>query len=221
MQKLFCEEKRKLWFLAVVSLLIAVIAYPFLPEQIPFHFDSTGRVDRYGGAWTIFLMPAVIVFLILSAEIARNLDPKKQAYQKFSKQYYGIHFIVSLLFIVLEIYIIAVSVGIEVLNINHLMPFVMGILFMALGNSMPKFKHNYFCGIRTCYTIANEEVWFRTHRFAGKLWFVGGIAMMLTVFLPTNVIMIAFLVIVGVIAIIPVIYSYFVYQRIERNKKER
>jgi uncharacterized membrane protein len=203
--------------IAIIALLIAVIAYPFLPEEIPLHFGINGEVDRYGGAYTIFLMPGIIIFLIVSAELVRFIDPKRQSYALFSKQYYGVHFLVSLLLVLFEIYIITASVGIQVKNINHLMPVILGILFLVLGNSMPKFKQNYFCGIKTCYTLANEDVWFMTHRLAGKLWFLGGFGMILTIFLPTNAIWIALIIITAIIVIVPVLYSYFVYQRI--NKK--
>ena len=217
MRTLFRQENYKTWLIAIISLLLAMIAYPFLPEEIPFHFGPTGEVDRYGGTWTIFLIPAVIVFLIVAAELFRFADPKKQSYDKFSKQYYRVHFLASLLFILMEIYIIAVSVGIEVMNINHLIPAVIGMLFLVIGNSMPKFKHNYFCGIRTCYTLTNEDVWFMTHRFAGKLWFHGGFGMILTVFLPTDATMIVFIIIVVALTIIPILYSYFSYQRINNK----
>ncbi len=217
MRTLFRQENYKTWLIAIISLLLAMIAYPFLPEEIPFHFGPTGEVDRYGGTWTIFLIPAVIVFLIVAAELFRFADPKKQSYDKFSKQYYRVHFLASLLFILMEIYIIAVSVGIEVMNINHLIPAVIGMLFLVIGNSMPKFKHNYFCGIRTCYTLTNEDVWFMTHRFAGKLWFLGGFGMILTVFLPTDATMIVFIIIVVALTIIPILYSYFSYQRINNK----
>lgn len=217
MKKLFHQENYKLWMIAIIALLIAAIAYPFLPQEIPFHFGVNGEVDRYGGPWTIFLMPVITMIFIASAELFRIIDPKRQSYAKFSRQYYGVHFLICLMFILLEIYIIAISMGIELTNINHLMPAFIGILFLVLGNSMPKFKHNYFIGIRTCYTLANEDVWFMTHRFAGKLWFLGGFGIILTVFLPTNVIWIAFIIITAIIIIAPVLYSYFVYQRM--NKK--
>ncbi|ABX40567.1 SdpI family protein [Lachnoclostridium phytofermentans] len=217
MKKLFHQDNYKLWLIAIIALLIAIIAYPFLPAEIPFHFGANGEVDQYGGPWTIFLMPAIIIILIVLAELLRIIDPKRQSYAKFSRHYYGVYFLISLLFMFLEIYIIAMSFGIEVMNINHLMPAIIGILFLALGNSMPKFKHNYFCGIRTCYTLANEDVWFMTHRFAGKLWFLGGFCMILTILLPAKANWIVSFIIVAILGIIPVLYSYFAYQRI--NKK--
>lgn len=217
MRKLFRQENYKIWSIAVISLLVAMIAYPFLPQEIPLHFGGNGEVDRYGGAWTIFLIPALIIFLIVSADLFRFIDPKKQSYAKFSKQYYRVHLLASILFLLLEVYIIAVSVGIEVMNINHLIPAVIGILFLVIGNSMPKFKHNYFCGIRTCYTLENEDVWFMTHRLAGKIWFLGGFGMILTVFLPTSATMIVFIIIVAILTMIPILYSYFAYKRIVKK----
>lgn len=212
MNKIFKHENKKLWVLFVVTLLIALISYNYLPEIIPIHFDVSGNVDNYGNRLFIFLEPFIILFMIITAEVARNVDPKKNAYDKFNKQYYMIFFLVSLLMLVIELYTIAFSLNMKIFNINIIMPFAVGLLFAIIGNSMPKFKQNFYAGIRTSWTLADDDVWFKTHRLGGKIWFIGGILMMISVFLPDVLKTIVFFTVVALIVLVPIIYSYIIYK---------
>jgi uncharacterized membrane protein len=212
MNKILKHENKKLWVLFVVTLLIALISYNYLPEIIPIHFDVSGNVDNYGNRIFIFLEPFIILFMIITAEVARNVDPKKNAYDKFNKQYYMIFFLVSLLMLVIELYTIAFSLNMKIFNINIIMPFAVGLLFAIIGNSMPKFKQNFYAGIRTSWTLADDDVWFKTHRLGGKIWFIGGILMMISVFLPDVLKTIVFFTVVALIVLVPIIYSYIIYK---------
>ena len=55
----------------------------------------------------------------------------------------------------------------------------MGLLFVVIGNYLPKARRNYTIGIRLPWTLANEENWNRTHRIGGFLWVIGGILMII------------------------------------------
>ncbi len=214
MNRIFRHENIKTWILFAVTLLVGLISYNYLPERIPIHFDAAGNIDRYGGRISIFLAPAVIAAMTLLAEFVRNVDPKRNAYNKFNKQYYMIFFAVSLLMFMIQLYTIAISMNIEILNISIIMPVAIGMLFTVIGNSMPKFKQNFYAGIRTSWTLSDEEIWFKTHRFGGKLWFIGGILMMVTAVLPKNMNFIVLPSLALVLGLLPVIYSYVIY----RNK---
>lgn len=211
--KFFKQENIKLWILFAVTLIIGLVSYSYLPEQIPTHFDIAGNVDDYGGKIQIFLAPLIILFMIISAEVARNVDPKKSAYSRFNKQYYLIFFLVSILMLCIQLYTLAYSFNIKVINISILMPFAVGLLFTIIGNSMPKFKQNFYAGIRTSWALSDEEVWFKTHRFGGKVWFIGGILMMVSSILPDNIKMIAFFGIIMILTIVPTVYSYIIYKK--------
>lgn len=212
MSKIFKRENIKLWILFAATLIIGLVSYSKLPEQIPIHFDAAGNVDNYGGRIYIFLEPAVILFMIITAEVAKNIDPKKSAYNKFNKQYYLIFFLVSILMLLVQLYTLAYSLNIKTLNISILMPFVVGLLFTFIGNSMPKFKQNFYAGIRTSWTLSDEEVWFKTHRFGGKVWFIGGIIMMISSILSSSLKMWIFFCTVAILAIAPMVYSYVIYK---------
>lgn len=211
--KIFKQENIKLWILFLVTIIIGLVSYRYLPEQIPMHYDIAGNVDRYGGRIQIFMAPLIILFMIIVAEAARNIDPKKNSYNKFNKQYYLIFFIVSLLMLGIQLYTLAFSLNMNVVNISLLMPFAVGLLFTIIGNAMPKFKQNFYAGIRTSWTLSDEEVWVKTHRFGGKIWFVGGILMMVSSILPDNIKMIAFFGIVILLSLVPIVYSYVIYKK--------
>ncbi|WP_312701405.1 SdpI family protein [Sedimentibacter sp.] len=212
MNKIFNQDNFKIWIVFIVSLLIAIVSYGYLPDRIPIHFDAVGNVDNYSGRIGIFLGPAVNLFMIIIAEITRNIDPKKSSYEKFNKQYYLLFFLVSLLMLVMELYTIAFSLNMKIFNINAIMPFGVGLLFTFIGNMMPKFKQNFYAGIRTSWTIADSDVWYKTHRLGGKIWFVGGILMMVSAILPTPLKMILFFTVTAVLIIVPVVYSYVIYR---------
>lgn len=213
MNKIFKHENIKLWILFAITLIIGVISYSYLPEQIPIHFDVKGNVDNYGGRINIFLAPAIILFMIIVAEVAKNVDPKKNAYNKFNKQYYLIFFLVSILMFGIQLYTLAFSMNIKIFNISILMPFAVGLLFTIIGNSMPKFKQNFYAGIRTSWTLTDEEVWFKTHRFGGKIWFIGGILMMVSSILPDYFKTKVFFGVVILLIVAPMVYSYIVYKK--------
>lgn len=216
MNKIFKQENIKLWILFAVTMLIGLISYNYLPEQIPTHFDVAGNPDDYSGRIFIFLEPLIILFMIVGAEIARNVDPKKNSYSKFNKQYYLIFFLVSLLMLGVQLYTIAFSLNMKILNISILMPFAVGLLITIIGNSMPKFKQNFYAGIRTSWTLSDEEVWFKTHRLGGKVWFFGGILMMISSILPDFYKTKVFFGIIIIMSLVPGIYSYVIY----KNKKK-
>ena len=61
---------------------------------------------------------------------------------------------------------------------------LVGLLFIVIGNYLPQCKPNYFVGIKTPWTLSNEEVWRKTHRFSGKVFVVLGVIMILSIFAP-------------------------------------
>jgi uncharacterized membrane protein len=94
---------------------------------------------------------------------------------------------------------------------------IIGLLFAFLGNYFKTIKPNYFIGIKTPWTLENEEVWKKTHELGGKLWFVGGLLMALTFVLPNNIQFYTFMGITAVITIIPILYSYRIFNKIKNQ----
>jgi uncharacterized membrane protein len=101
------------------------------------------------------------------------------------------------------------------IDISSFVFVAVGLLFMVMGNVLGKVRKNFFLGIRTPWTLASDEVWAKTHRLGGWCFVIAGILMALMgVIMPPSAMPWAFGVIVA-IALIPVVYSYFAYRRIE------
>ena len=86
-------------------------------------------------------------------------------------------------------------------------------MFLLLGNYLPKIKQNNTLGIKISWTLTNEENWNKTHRFAGKVWVIGDILMLLSLFLPSRVMIWFALCIIVVVMVLPVAYSYRIYRQ--------
>ena len=89
-----------------------------------------------------------------------------------------------------------------------------GVLFVVLGNYFKTIKANYFIGIRTPWTLENESIWKETHKLGGKVWFVGGLLIIIcSLVLANDVNFKVFMGITIIIALIPVVYSYLLYRK--------
>ena len=101
--------------------------------------------------------------------------------------------------------------------------FFFGVMFLVLGNHMPKIRQNHTLGIRVKWTLENEENWNATHRFAGKVWVAGGLLCMVCAMLHNlELVVVAFVLILLVMALVPTVYSYRFYRRqLEAGKVEK
>ena len=86
----------------------------------------------------------------------------------------------------------------------------------TLGNYFKTIKPNYFIGIRTPWTLENEEVWKKTHLFGGKLWFIGGLLIfILSLIIPDNYSFYVLITVTVIISILPIIYSYLEFKKLK------
>ena len=94
----------------------------------------------------------------------------------------------------------------------------MGLLFLFIGNIMGKVKPNFFMGIRNPWTISDPDVWNRTHRLGGGLFFLAGLVTVISaVLLPEAVTFAVLMTGVLVAALVPTAMSYLWYKRIPGN----
>lgn len=98
--------------------------------------------------------------------------------------------------------------GIEEISIS-----LFGVLFVIIGNYLPKCKMNSTIGIKIPWTYSSEENWNKTHRFGGKVWVLCGLFMICTIFMPTNIGGIVLISLFLVMIIVPTVYSYHFYKK--------
>ena len=104
-------------------------------------------------------------------------------------------------------------------DLAFFMPAMLGVMFIFIGNYLPKVKQNRTLGIKISWALNNEENWNKTHRFGGKVWVVGGLILLLSIFLPLKVMVWVVVCVIAALAIIPIVYSYFILQTAYKRKE--
>ncbi len=201
--------------LPILAILFAPITYLLivwkrLPDQLPAHWNLDGEVDRYGPKYYLVLLGIGIYLLLL---ILPKIDPRKKNYDLFSISYYKLRIAIILFFGVISSLIITKSLGYNI-DLDRIILIGCILLFTVLGNYMGTIKPNWFIGVRTPWTLESETVWRKTHLLAGRLWFwMGLILLFISIFLPKDILNLTFFISVIIMVIIPVVYSYIVYQK--------
>ena len=192
----------------LLPVLAGVILWDQLPAQMPTHFNAAGEVDGWSSkAFAVFGLPMILVAAEWLCMVGTSMDPKKKGHPE--KVVKLVLWIIPVLSIVMHVITYAVALGREV-RVEVIMPLLMGVIFIIIGNYLPKCRQNYTIGIKIPWTLVSEENWNRTHRMAGKLWVAGGIATLLTAFLGGFAIFIG---IVVLMAFVPFIYSYLLFRK--------
>jgi uncharacterized membrane protein len=208
---------KKHWYfflLIIISAGISLWAYPRLPEEVPIHWNFSGEVDGYASKlFAVLFGPIFLTWIYGILFGVSKIDPRKENYEKFAGAY-RIFVNASLtFFVVIHIAVIFSGLGYDV-NMDWIANIGLGLLFIILGNYMPKVKANYFMGIRTPWTLANETVWARTHRFGGKVFFIGGIIMIVSAFAPSSIRAVLLIASIVCIVLVPTVYSYVVFKKV-------
>ena len=194
--------------ITLIPIIIGLILWDKLPDQVPIHWDINGNVDGYTiKTQAVFAMPLVLVAFHWICALGTSLDPKKQNIN--DKLLTLVLWIIPIISLLCNSMVYATALGHKV-SVEIIMPLFMGMLFVIIGNYMPKCKQSYTMGIKLPWTLNDEENWNKTHRLAGFLWVIGGVIIMATSFL--GVFWLAFVVLVPMV-IVPTIYSYFLYKK--------
>ena len=90
---------------------------------------------------------------------------------------------------------------------------LLGLLFMLIGNYLPKCRRNFTLGIKVKWALCNDENWNMTHRFGGKVWVLVGLALLILAFIPEQVFFVTFLPVLLVMIFAPILYSYLYYRK--------
>lgn len=213
MKKWFSEHKKAI-ILSVLGtllpMLIGCILWNKLPENLNIHWGTDGVADGFGGKGVaVFVMPAVLAALHLLCLLITACDPGQKNQNK--KALGLIFWIMPVISMVSCSVIYAGSLGREI-DLTLILPFLLGIMFVAIGNYMPKMKRNFTMGIKLPWTYGNEENWNKTHRLAGKLTVAAGVVVVFTAFFPVEWMFAVILALALLICVVPAVYSYRLYK---------
>ena len=192
----------------MLPMLAGIILWNQLPEKIPSHWNAAGEIDGWSSKpFAVFGISLILLAAQWLCVLGTGTDPKKNNHPQ--KVLHLVLWIIPVLSVVLHTVTYAVALGKEV-RMEMVMPVLIGLVLAIIGNYLPKCKQNYTIGIKIPWTLNSEENWNKTHRFAGRLWVVCGLGIVLTGFFGGFWI---FLPIVILMVLAPFIYSYMLHRK--------
>lgn len=196
--------------LSLIPLIITLVFWDRLPDQVPIHFDLDGNANGYGPK---LLTPLINLGLYALLLIIMFIDPKKENYFRFMKIYNKLRIVLIVFFVAVSSIIIFISMGYNI-DTNRLFLIGIPLLFTLVGNFLINIKPNWMVGVRTPWTLASENVWRKTHRLTGIMWFWSGLVCLVLGFLiePWYAYRILFGFVVGT-SLIAIVYSYIAFKK--------
>lgn len=194
--------------LTILPILIGVFFWNRLPDVMATHFGANNEANGFTSkAFAVFGLPLILLAAEWFGALATSHDPKKQNISP--KMFAFVLWIVPVVSLIGAATIYPYNLGYQI-DITFIAELLLGVIFIVVGNYLPKARQNYTIGIKIPWTLANEENWNRTHRLAGYLWVIGGILMViaaLTGIAKTQWMIAVFF----VLAIVPYVYSYWLH----------
>ena len=195
--------------ICLLPIIVGALVYKRLPETIATHFDLNGNPDGWSSrAFAVFGLPAILLAVNLLLPFMLRADPK---HENMSGALVNITiWTIPVLSLLCSGLTLGRALGYAV-RIERVLPVFMGMLFILIGNYLPKTKQSYTMGIKLPWTLASEENWNRTHRLAGFLWVLAGIYFIVMSFIGWS--FPAFMLPLVVMVLVPMAYSYILYRK--------
>lgn len=206
-------KKTLIWSSVAVLLpmLWGTLLWKFLPEAMQSHWGFSGQADGTAGrGWVVYGLPVLLLATHWFCFLFTARDPGNQG--RNEKPVKLVLWLLPVLsnFTCGMICLLALGWRASVTGVTLAL---LGVLLLAVGNYLPKCRQNDTIGIKVPWVYTSPENWNATHRFGGRLWFLGGLAMLLLAFIPAEVGIWVGGCLLAALIFLPVGYSYRIYRR--------
>lgn len=204
---------KNLLLTSLVTLLpmaVGLLLWDRLPEAFAAHWGADGRADGFGSrAFAVFVPPLLLLAAhwLCIAVTAMNPKNRDRNQKPFGLVMWAIPLVSNLACGMM--YAQALGMGLSMMKFQCV---IFGLMFLVIGNYLPKCRQNYTIGIKVYWTYTSEENWNATHRFGGKVWVVGGLVLLPCAFLPDKAAIPVLAAILLLLVILPIGYSYLYYR---------
>lgn len=207
------------WFascgLVLTAFVFSLAVYSSLPDVVPTHWNIRGEADGWGPkAMAAFLFPGIMILLLGLFRILPWLSPKHFELDSFRSTYGWIITLVIGLFVYIHVLALLPGLGYTMRIDRAILGGIM-LFFIFLGNLLGKVQRNFFVGIRTPWTLANDRVWADTHRVGAWAFVATGVIGLLVVLAGASPLVPIALILVSSLGI--VVYSLVRYKQLERR----
>ena len=201
--------KEMIWpiLLGLLPIVIGLVLYGQLPDQLPIHWGLNGQANAYmGKLLAILLMPGLMIALNVVLHVAVVLNLGKSANPKMAKL---LMWVLPIMAIVIQSLSFSEALGYH-LSISLFVMCIIGILFLVLGNYIPKSTINRAIGFRFPSTLNNPDNWQKTNRLGGIMLVISGLLFIIggviSLWYPI-IIFPVFIFMMVTVVLIPLIYS--------------
>ena len=156
------------WVLSLLPAAMTAVFYSRLPAEIPMQWDLAGHMN-YETRWHLWIVAGMAPLFAVLFYFLPRFDPKSRNYSKFYDVYIGFQIMIDLFLTAMCGICIAEALRPGTVDVPTVVCLLVSLLVMCLGNIMPKFRMNWYCGLKTPWTLSSETVWTKTHRVAGRL----------------------------------------------------
>lgn len=216
----FFKREILMWLALLAPFVMVVLCWNDFPDRIPTHWNINNEVDDWSDKVpALFLFPGINIALYLLMLFLPKLDPKRNNYERFGKAWWSIRFALHVFFSGVVFLTMLAALGTDV-NIGRVLTSGICLLFLVIGNVLGTVKFNYFVGVRTPWTLSDEEVWNKTHRLTARVWVITSLLLIIpVVLLPMAWMAAVFGAGVVTMVLVPMVYSYRLYSAKRAQQK--
>jgi len=197
--------------LTLLPIAVGLLLWDRLPQTLATHWGLDGQADGYGSLpFAVFILPLIMLAVHWLCIFLTAQDPKNQ--DRNEKPFGMVIWVVPVISNLCSYMMYALALGIH-FSVTGFMNAAFGLMFLLIGNYLPKCRQNYTIGFKLSWTLNDEGNWNATHRFGGKVWVVGGLVIFLSAFLPGSWGIGVMCLTLIVICVIPIVYSYLFYRK--------
>jgi uncharacterized membrane protein len=201
---------------------IYCVGYDKLPDRLPIHWDIRGQPDGWVPKEEIFksffLVPSIMAGMVVLTLILPWLSPQHFDVDRFRNTYGYVMMLIIVLLGYIHLLILYGSLHPDGFDMFRWMLGGILVVLALVGNVLGQIQRNFWIGVRTPWTLANERVWIETHRLTAWVMVAASLGGLIALVCraPMLAIFIGFM---TIIVVIPIGYSLLLYKRLERQGK--
>jgi uncharacterized membrane protein len=200
--------------IVLLSAIASLVVYPDLPQQMAIHFDSAGQPDDYlSKSLAVSLLPVLAVGITALFAFIPRLDPLGENFAAFQRYYDLVAVVTVGILAYVHGLVLAYNLG-SAFQMQQVLAPMLAVVGVTFGYVIENAEQNWFVGIRTPWTLSSEEVWKRTNERSGILFKLAGVGALLAIPFPEYFVYVA-IAPLALAALIPTVYSYVLYRRLE------
>lgn len=195
-----------------VAFLASAVVYPELPARMATHWNASGEIDgtmsRLAGAFSLPVLAAGTYALLL---LSPRLDPRDRNIEAFRDGYEWFAAGMAWFLAYVHGLVLLWNLDVDVPVGAALAPGLAAVLYGA-GSLLEHTEPNWIAGVRTPWTLDDDEVWARTNRRSGHAFKLAGLLALGGLVVPEHAAL--FLVVPSMLAAAyTVAYSFLAYRR--------